>query len=57
MNEKQIIYDKISTVLTEYEDFVNGDGDDSEIYERAADMYSVLVEIQNEWETTITAEG
>ena len=29
MNERNKIYDKMSRVLTEYEDFVNGKGDDS----------------------------
>lgn len=57
MNEREKIYDKISRVLTEYEEFVNGEGDDSQIYERAADMYEVLVEIQRKWETDITNEG
>ena len=49
MNERTQIYNKLSRVLTEYEEFVNGKGDDSQIYERAADMYEVLVEIQQEW--------
>lgn len=56
MNERNKIYDKMSRVLTEYEEFVNGKGDDSQIYERAADMYEVLVEIQQKWETDITNE-
>ena len=54
MNGRTQIYDKLSRVLTEYEEFVKGKGDDSQIYERAADMYEVLVEIQNKWETDIT---
>lgn len=46
MNEKQQIYDKLSRVLTEYEH--------SEANE--IDLYKMLVEIQNRWEDTITAE-
>ena len=42
--------------LLDYENFVNGIGNDSEIYEMAADMYQVLVEVQNKWETEITAQ-
>ncbi len=57
MDERQKIYDKMSRVLTEYEEFVNGKGDSDQIYERAADMYEVLVEIQQKWETDITNEG
>lgn len=56
MNERNKIYDKMSKVLTEYEEFVNGEGADNQIYERAADMYEVLVEIQQKWETGITNE-
>ncbi len=56
MDEKSRIYDAISKVLTDYEEFVKGTGDSSEIYERAADMYQVLVEVQNKWETEITAQ-
>ena len=56
MDEKSRLYDEISRVLTNYEEYVNGTGDDSEIYERAADMYTVLVDIQNQWETIITAQ-
>ena len=54
MSERTQIYDKLSRVLTEYEEFINGKGDDSQIYERAADMYEVLVELQRKWETDIT---
>lgn len=57
MTEREQIYDKLSKVLTEYETYVNGDGDNDEIYDRAADMYEVLVEIQRKWETDITNEN
>ena len=50
MDEMKKIYEKISKVLTEYEKFVKGKGDDSQIYERAADMYEVLIEIQQKFE-------
>lgn len=56
MDEKSRIYDEISRVLTDYEEYVNTTGYDDEIYERAADMYSVLVDIQSKWETVITAQ-
>ena len=55
MDEKSRLYDEISRVLTDYEEYVNGTGDHS-IYDRAADMYSVLVDIQKQWETVITAQ-
>lgn len=54
LTEREQIYDKLSKVLTEYETYVHGDGDNDEIYNRAADMYEVLVEIQRKWETDIT---
>lgn len=53
---KEIIYDKMCNILTNYEDFVNGKGNDSEIYEHAADMYQLLVEIQSRWEDVITVQ-
>ena len=56
MDKKLRLYDEISRVLTNYEEYVKGTGDDSEIYERAADMYSVLVDIQNQWEMVITEQ-
>lgn len=57
MSERKKIYDKLSKVLTEYEEYVNGEGNDPEIYERAADMYQVLVEIQRKWEDVITSDA
>ena len=44
--QKQIIYDELSRVLTNYEC-----GEYSE-----KDLYEMLVKIQNRWEDTITAE-
>lgn len=46
MNTKQDIYDRLSRVLTDYE---NGVTD-------AQDLYSMLVKIQVNWESVITAE-
>ena len=46
MNKKQEIYDNISTILTMYE---QGLADER-------DLYNTLVEIQNRWEDTITAD-
>lgn len=57
LTEREQIYDKISKVLTEYETYVYDDEDNDKIYERAADMYEVLVEIQRKWETDITNEN
>ena len=57
LTERERIYDKLSKVLTEYETYVYSDEDSDTIYERAADMYAVLVEIQRKWETDITNEN
>ena len=46
MNDKQMIYDELSKVLTDYENM--------EVFEDA--LYEMLVKIQNNWETIITAE-
>ena len=46
MDKKQEIYDNISAILTMYE---QGLADER-------DLYNVLVEIQNRWEDTITAD-
>ena len=45
MSTKQDIYDRLSRVLTDYE---NGTAD-------AQDLYSMLVKIQVNWESVITA--
>ena len=45
MDEKQMIYDELSRVLT---DFENGMADD-------IDLYQMLCAIQNKWEDVITA--
>lgn len=57
LTEREQIYDKLSKVLTEYETYVHGEEDNDKIYERAADMYEVLVEIQRKWETDITNQN
>ncbi len=50
MNEKQAIYDELSRVLTDYE---NSDHDNAATeYE----LYEMLVKIQRQWETVITAQ-
>ncbi|MDK7626048.1 MULTISPECIES: hypothetical protein [Bacillus] len=43
---KDMIYSEICSVLT---DFENGDAS-------AEDLYSMLIDVQNRWEDTITAE-
>lgn len=53
MNERQKIYDKLSAVLTDYEE---KEHDTLDYIEAAETLYDMLVEIQNEWETIITAE-
>jgi hypothetical protein len=46
MDARKAIYDRLSAVLTDYEND-NADSDD---------LYQMLVDIQNAWEFTITAE-
>lgn len=46
METKQTIYDELCAVLTRYEE---SDDDESEL------LYEMLVKIQNNWETVITA--
>ena len=48
MNEKAKMYDELSRLLTEYEE---GNDMITEI-----DLYEMLVKIQNNWETVITAQ-
>jgi|GEM_PF-122734 len=50
MNKRQVIYDELSTVLTNYE----GNGADEGA--SADDLYNMLVKIQNCWESIITAD-
>ncbi len=50
MNAKQVIYDELCRVLTDYE----GNGSDERA--TADDLYCMLVKIQNNWETVITAQ-
>lgn len=47
---KQSIYDEMCAMLTDYE---NGDTDSCPTDE---DLYTMLVKIQTNWETVITAE-
>ena len=47
MNEKQKIYDEMCKVLTDWETQEAGDDD----------LYLMLVKIQNNWETIITANN
>lgn len=51
MSERQKIYDEMCRVLTEYESAE--DGDKITEYE----LYEMLVKIQNNWETVITAQN
>lgn len=50
MNDKQELYDELCRVLTDFE------GNGSEEGATPADLYSVLVKIQNSWEGIITAD-
>ena len=45
---KQEIYDKLSRVLTDYETNIEGESE--------VELYEMLVEIQNNWESVITAQ-
>lgn len=54
MNERQRIYDRLCAVLTDYE---QTERDTLDYIEAAETLYEMLVEIQNNWETLITAEG
>lgn len=53
MNERQRIYDRLCAVLTDYE---QADLDLIDYVEAADTLYDMLVEIQRNWETVITAE-
>lgn len=48
---KQEIYDELCRVITEYEEDNN-----KNVYDNLQDMYNIMVEIQNNWETVITAQ-
>jgi len=50
MYEKQMLYDELCRVLTDYE------GNGSELGATAEDLYDMLVKIQNNWECVITAQ-
>lgn len=45
MSERNEVYDKLCRILTDYE----------EDRETADALYDMLVEVQNKWETVITA--
>lgn len=47
---KKSIYDELCEILTEYE---NPDYDNNHVGE--AELYQMLIKIQNNWETIITA--
>lgn len=49
MNERQQIYDELCRVLTDYEGNGTPEG-------AVADLYDMLVKIQNRWEDTITVQ-
>jgi hypothetical protein len=51
MNEKQAIYDELCRVLTDYE------GKGSRPKATADDLYTMLMKIQNNWESVITVSG
>ena len=48
MEERKQIYDKICRLLTDYEER-------NDVY--PDDLYDMLVEIQNKWETVITMQN
>jgi len=51
MSERQAVYDDVCRVLTDFE------GNGSEEGATPADLYSVLVRVQNAWESIITADS
>lgn len=53
MKERQQIYDRLCAVLTNYE---QTDNDNIDYIDVAETLYEMLVEIQNKWETVITAQ-
>lgn len=53
MNERQQIYDRLSAVLTDYE---QAERDTPDYIEAVDALYYMLVEIQNKWEAIITAQ-
>lgn len=53
MNERNEIYDRMCRLLTDYEQIGMGDMFPAETVAEA--LYEMLVEIQNKWETVITA--
>ena len=57
VSTKASLYDKMCKILTEYEEFVNGNDEYGNIYDQSSYLYRMLVEIQNNWESIITAKG
>lgn len=54
MSEKQKIYDEMCELLTDYER--PDDVKDYDEREWEAELYEMLIKIQNNWETVITAQ-
>lgn len=48
---KMEIYDELCRIITEYEE-----DDKKDVYDNLQDMHDILVKIQNNWETVITAQ-
>lgn len=56
---KREIYDSICRINTAYEEIVNREEDDcltDDLCSISGEMYELLVKIQNNWETVITAQ-
>ena len=56
MNKRNQIYNELSTLLTEYEEFDDKGNDFMDYVEWADSLYQMLVEIQRNWEDVITAQ-
>ena len=56
MNKRNQIYDKLSSVLTEYEEMDLKKTTMDNLVAQNQIFYDLLIEIQNEWETVITAQ-
>lgn len=56
MNKRNQIYNELSALLTEYEEFDDIGNDSMDYIEWADSLYQMLVTIQRNWEDVITAQ-
>ena len=56
MNKRNQIYNELSTLLTDYEEFDDKGNDIVDYMEWADSLYQMLVTIQRNWEDVITAQ-